>query len=133
MPSYPSGQRGQTVNLLTFVFVGSNPTLGTETLIRIECLIMTKIILKLGELSTIDTGGIWRQAEAILFAGVLNDDQVVLVISNGRPGTGLSAVSYNLFVKVGQTAFIGFDKIQKTVKVIEIAKSATEVKLEISE
>jgi hypothetical protein len=29
-PGYPSGQRGQTVNLLTYVFVGSNPTPGTE-------------------------------------------------------------------------------------------------------
>lgn len=28
-PGYPSGQRGQTVNLLTYVFVGSNPTPGT--------------------------------------------------------------------------------------------------------
>lgn len=29
-PGYPSGQRGQTVNLLTYVFVGSNPTPGTR-------------------------------------------------------------------------------------------------------
>ena len=29
--SYPSGQRGQTVNLLASVFVGSNPTLPTQT------------------------------------------------------------------------------------------------------
>ena len=30
MRRYPSGQRGQTVNLLTSVFVGSNPTRRTR-------------------------------------------------------------------------------------------------------
>ncbi len=30
-PVYPSGQRGQTVNLLATAYVGSNPTAGTTT------------------------------------------------------------------------------------------------------
>lgn len=29
-PGYPSGQRGQTVNLLAIAYVGSNPSPGTE-------------------------------------------------------------------------------------------------------
>ncbi len=29
-PGYPSGQRGQTVNLLAIAYVGSNPTPGTN-------------------------------------------------------------------------------------------------------
>ena len=30
MPAYPSGQRGQTVNLLANAYVGSNPSAGTK-------------------------------------------------------------------------------------------------------
>jgi hypothetical protein len=34
MGRYPSGQRGQTVNLLTYVYAGSNPALPTTFIIK---------------------------------------------------------------------------------------------------
>jgi hypothetical protein len=35
---YPSGQRGQTVNLLAYVFQGSNPCLPTKPRVRVPAI-----------------------------------------------------------------------------------------------
>lgn len=37
MEGWPSGQRQQTVNLSTYVYVGSNPTPSTKILDRLAC------------------------------------------------------------------------------------------------
>ena len=91
---------------------------------------MQKVTLRLGE-ANITKSGFLQLSSMVLFAGVLHDDLVTLVVVHGSASS--AAMSYNLFLKVGQTAFIDFEKNQKTVKVLEIIKSGTEVSLTFSE